>query len=317
MLKFPADFYKTEIREGFEVDSTMKSVWAAEMEVLAAIASVCEKYQLPWYAGWGTLLGAVRHNGFIPWDDDIDIWMKRPDYDKLLTILQNELPSGYRVYNSIADNLQNQFWTCVMNSTYISIDDTRLKEFHGCPFIVGVDIFPLDYLPCDEAEADIEVSICNLIRLTVQLIQKNDKSDEDQEDIRLGISEIEKIFNVKLNMGKDMVTQLWDLANRLCKSYSEDESEYLVDYIAYTDNKSILFKKEWYSDVKYVQFEIVELPIPIGYDDILKKLYGDYTVFEKNTQSHDYPLYAKQLKQLRNILAEMENGKDGVEKYIV
>ena len=81
MLTFSADFFKAEERCNFLIDTTMKTVWAAELEVLCEIAVVCEKYSIPWYMAYGSLLGAVRHEGFIPWDDDIDIAMPRQDYE--------------------------------------------------------------------------------------------------------------------------------------------------------------------------------------------------------------------------------------------
>ena len=71
-MQFTQDFFKPEIREGFEIPAMMKRAWAAQMEVLQVVADICEENSLQYFADWGTLLGAVRHQGFIPWDDDID-----------------------------------------------------------------------------------------------------------------------------------------------------------------------------------------------------------------------------------------------------
>ena len=67
------DFFKEEVREDFYISAEMKRVWAVEMKVLSFVISVCKKYDIPYFADYGTLLGTVRHKGFIPWDDDIDI----------------------------------------------------------------------------------------------------------------------------------------------------------------------------------------------------------------------------------------------------
>jgi lipopolysaccharide cholinephosphotransferase len=102
MLYLDESFFKEEIRCGFTVPEMMKRVWAVEMEVLGEIHRICMNYGLTYYAFWGTLLGVVRHQGFIPWDDDIDIAMKRKDYQRLMKVLPDELPEGYYISSSYA-----------------------------------------------------------------------------------------------------------------------------------------------------------------------------------------------------------------------
>lgn len=72
----------------------MKRAWAAKLELLQIIIDICNKYDITYFAEYGTLLGAIRHKGFIPWDDDVDIALKRPDYNKLIRVLPSELPNG-------------------------------------------------------------------------------------------------------------------------------------------------------------------------------------------------------------------------------
>ena len=77
---FKEDFFLKETRCGFEISEMMKRAWSAELEVLEIVVDICNRNKLQYFADWGTLLGAVRHQGFIPWDDDIDICLKREDY---------------------------------------------------------------------------------------------------------------------------------------------------------------------------------------------------------------------------------------------
>ena len=84
-----------EIRNGYEISADMKKVWAVEMELLKKLLEVCEKHHLRIWAEGGTLLGAVREKGFIPWDDDIDMAMPREDYDKLQTIAKDQFKAPF------------------------------------------------------------------------------------------------------------------------------------------------------------------------------------------------------------------------------
>ena len=97
MLQFPEEYFEDEVRDGFYVTSDMKHAWAAQLEVLNDVDKACRENGIQYFAEWGTLLGAVRHHGFIPWDDDMDICMKRPDYNRFLQIADQIMPEGYKL----------------------------------------------------------------------------------------------------------------------------------------------------------------------------------------------------------------------------
>ena len=145
-IYFLDEFFQDEVREGFLVEQKMKCAWAAQMEVLKEIDRICKENGIQYFADSGTLLGAVRHKGFIPWDDDIDIAMPRDDYRKFFSIALKELPKGWRFTNG-SEGGWAAYGRVVNGEAYDRGRTERMLHFHGCPYVVGVDIFPLDYVP--------------------------------------------------------------------------------------------------------------------------------------------------------------------------
>ena len=103
-MNFDNNFFDNEVRNGFFVCSLMKRAWAAQIDVLAYFDKICQENGLKYYADFGTLLGAVRHKGFIPWDDDIDVSMFREDIEKLRTLMDQSSHDGFR-FSSIYNRL--------------------------------------------------------------------------------------------------------------------------------------------------------------------------------------------------------------------
>ena len=147
MIDFTEDYFKTEIRDGFEITSMMKRAWAGQMEVLQTIREICERHNILWFADYGTLLGAVRHKGFIPWDDDIDVRMLRDDYEKFCVVANKELPETMFFQNYKNDKGYPWMYSKIrMKGTKaVRIGQDRLNMEEG----IYMDIFPCDGVPDD------------------------------------------------------------------------------------------------------------------------------------------------------------------------
>ena len=99
MQPFHSSYFEEETRSGFTVPAMMKRVWAADQKVLEEVLRIAYAHGIHCFAAFGTLLGAVRHHGFVPWDDDMDIQVDRRDYVRFFQILREELPEHYEVYS--------------------------------------------------------------------------------------------------------------------------------------------------------------------------------------------------------------------------
>ena len=138
---FNDDFFCEEEKAGYLVTKERKEVWAIEIDLLMQLDAVCKKYGLKYCVGAGTMLGAVRHKGFIPWDDDIDVYMLREDYDKLLSVA-SEFHYPYFLQNSYTEENLLRAYTKLRNgmTTGTTKRDRYRKMNHG----IFIDIFPLD-----------------------------------------------------------------------------------------------------------------------------------------------------------------------------
>ena len=310
-MNFADNFFKRETREGFEIDEMMKRAWAAQMEVLVVIDEVCKKNNLQYFSYAGTLLGAVRHSGFIPWDDDIDICMKRDEYDKLIKILPKELPYGFVVAGMYAENERLQKAAFVPHLRVIA-DETLwnfndyMKRFHGFPYQrVGIDIFPLDALSEDMEQTKIQK---NIIGYGIPLL-RDWEILESQQELEAGLQELERLSGMQIPRGDGTQNWIWRMLDAVSSLHPIDKAKDLTRYNILAGVDRFQFEKAWFDDVVYLPFENIEIPAPIKYEEVLKTLFGDYSIPKKGMADHDYPFYGHMEEELKKqIVAVGFNG---------
>ena len=295
-MQFPYSYFEDEVRDGFYVSGLMKRAWAAQIEVLCDIDRVCKKYNIQWFADCGTLLGAVRHGGFIPWDDDMDICMTRDNYMKFLAVAKKELPEGYDLLNFHNDDNYFEFLTRVVNGRKICFDREHLEKFHEFPFVVGIDIFPLDYLAPNSEEEECRKNVVQIVMGTAdEITDENHLTAENERQIAL----VEEICRVTLDRNGSLKRQLYILAEQLFSLYGKDEAEEVALMPYWINEGNHNYPKSCFEQTVMIPFENIEISAPAMYDRVLKIEYGSYMKVVKGGGVHDYPFYKKQEEQLK------------------
>lgn len=295
-MKIPYSELEDEVRDGYYVDSLMKCAWRAQLNILENIDKICQKYNIQYQAEWGTLLGAVRHGGFIPWDDDMDISMKREDYNKFLEVAEKELPEGYALLNYCNEEEYWDVMTRVVNTKRYCQEYHFLEENCNFPFSTGIDIFPLDYLP---KNVEFCENLKQLVLYVREVIEGYAAGTIQGRELERHLRKMEVDCKVKINKKKDLKKQLFDIWVDLFSSCREEDADQVALIPLWAKRGRDVFPKEYYSKTIRIPFAQSLIPAPIGYDSILKKKYGNYMRMVRKGGSHDYPYYKKQVETVQ------------------
>ena len=144
MLKEKPEFYKEEIRCGYTVDEKTKRVWAVQLEMLDEVERICKANGLKYFADSGTLIGAIRHEGYIPWDDDIDLVMLREDYDKFVQIAPAWLKEDLVLQTVYTEKNYLRGHAQIRNSKTCGCNEEDKKAGYNCG--IFIDIYPFDVM---------------------------------------------------------------------------------------------------------------------------------------------------------------------------
>lgn len=305
MLTFPADYFKSEYRENYFVESMMKRAWGAQLEILSRIIDICHKHDIKYFAIGGTMLGAVRHNGYIPWDDDLDIAMKRPDYDKFLKVAHSELPSEYVVISPYTEVEWMEQFARVTNSHEINFTDKFLDEYHGFPYVAGIDIFPYDSMPNDEKKQERQDYLLNLTvearDLAIELLDDIGDATYQLKYKKLNekLEHLEMVFGFKFNRNSFLDNQLLCLFDQIAAGFGNEHSKYITCYVNRNkrSKKGQTFRVPSYcfEEAIEVVFENIIIQIPKYYELFLTICYGkNYMKPIRAIAAHDYPFYKRQ-----------------------
>ena len=257
-----------------------------EFEILKFIRDVCEQNCLRYYLAYGTLIGAVRHQGFIPWDDDIDIHMPRNDYLQLLDILRKNPHPFYKVISIDTTPEFTQILPKMVDTRTELLQDVGFIE--RVPLGVYVDIWLLDGAGNSfEEAAETYRSAFILNRKWYRAVRK---AFGPRDKIIVGL--LKWVYHIP---EKIKGISYWLIRfDRFCAQKQYDEYEYIGAFETGTPDASRnIWKREWFGDGTYLTFNGESFRSPANYDAILRPEYGDYMRLpppEKRTSHHSYSL---------------------------
>ncbi len=262
----------------------LKEIQKCALEILVKVAGICEQNKFRYSLAYGTLIGAIRHKGFIPWDDDIDIFMPRPDYDAFIEYLHNNHVDNLKLYNTKYSRNYPFAITRISDERYVIVE----SKYKNCGMGLFIDIYPIDGLGSTTEEA------LSKYKLTQPFV-----------DEMVGVATCAKY--PKRFMFTSTHKYLRLMYAKYFGSYSlqkrienivfkcdYDRCEY-VGVPLWSWNKPI-YKRAWFEEYVNVMFEGYEFKAIKAYDEYLRMNYGDYMQLppkEEQIPHHEYNAYVR------------------------
>ena len=254
--------------------TNLRKLQLVERDILKQIIELCEKHGLRYYLMGGTFLGAVRHQGFIPWDDDIDIGLPRADFEKFWEIAQMELqaPLGYVHFRTSERHIYCNPKVYNYNTRVIDRSGVTEKETYA-----WIDVFPLDGMPGNSFLRKLYGFYLLFLRFLFvysqfdKIVAVSLKNRVWYEQILVNIGKVVK-FDKILNTRK-----LMEKIDRALKRFDYETSAYVGNFMGAYRMKEV-FPKKYYDETADYVFEGMLCKAPKDYDAILTQMYGDYMV---------------------------------------
>jgi len=242
------------------------------LKCLDYFIKICEKNELQYFLAYGTLLGAVRHKGFIPWDDDIDVFMLREDYEKLLLVAAKYETDDYMIHHYKFDKGFYLPWAILADKNTVV---TPSRFYSGYLFGTHIDIFPLDACTGKTLEVANKY-VSNLYSVYIKSIKKFKPYTINGNEIDQGIQYwVKYCYFIIASLLGDYRSEWRRIEDKLSQ-YSTNNSVYVVNF--FNSETPKIFPTKDFDDFVLLDFEEKLLNAPIGYDDILKIRYGDYMI---------------------------------------
>jgi lipopolysaccharide cholinephosphotransferase len=261
----------------------IKKIQKVNLEMAKYFVRFCEQHQLTCYFCGGGCIGTVRNQGFIPWDDDLDFFMPREDYEKLYDLWINEADlQNYPILRPSATYIDHNSFTTIRetDTTFIKPYQKDLDIPHGLP----IDIFPLDGAP----DSTIKRKIQKIWALIYALFCSQVVPEKHGGIMALGSRILLKLIPTKKGRYR-----IWSLAQKQMTKYDFNTSEYVTELCVGPKYMGNLYKRTDFEKAIFLPFEDTKMPVPVGYDRYLTQVFGNYMELppEKDRVSHHDAVY--------------------------
>jgi len=281
--KIPASFLEPEARE-IVVNADVKKHWAVMLDMLIAFDALCRKHGISYVADGGTMLGVERHGGFVPWDDDVDLIMKRPEYEKLLEVV-HELPEPYFFQDWHTDPMACRGHAQLRNSRTTAILNHEMRGgAPGFTFNQGIflDVFVMDNVPDDEAEA--KSFMRRLARAKERMCGVREACAMRWTACLIPSPERLRRLWLKIRTALYGLLHRESYLSRLCRrfdiaaqAYADVKTRRFANLTFLPDPPPrFIFDATILDEVTRKKFEMLELPVPVRADEYLRQLYGNW-----------------------------------------
>lgn len=264
-------------------EATSEEVKSIQFSILKYVRDFCIENNIRFFLMYGTLLGAVRHKGYIPWDDDVDICMLKDDYKKFVRIF-NERQKQYKVYSRENDETFPYYFAKIVDTS------TKLCEYvdgHDINLGINIDLFLLDAIPNDSQKRAKLFKKLSSIKKRMDL-KSIDKRIKRVWYKKLGIEILSFLFR------KKRAEYCWEI-QRAVEKYQESDAKNVYEMMSPYGLRSIL-SLDFFENTAQLEFEGEMFPAPIEYKAVLQALYGDYMTpppKDKQVTHHSYKAYLK------------------------
>lgn len=259
-----------------ENKATVKNIQRIVFHIMCDIDDFCKENNITYYLSGGSCLGAVRHKGFIPWDDDGDIMMPRREYERFMDTFPKAFKGKYGVGALSIDPNWNRQWGKIwdLNSTI------KYQNYENLDLGIFVDVYPIDGVPRSAIGQKIFYARQKiLLELSKESNRRYFHPQNRFKMLRKAVALVARPIGTRFFVER---------IDRIAKKYDFEKSEYVACSVPVHYGARETIKRELMSQAVLVPFEGKMLPVPVGYDTYLSNLYGDYMTIPKDAEKNGY-----------------------------